>query len=777
MKFKTYLLATSVIALPFLMPSAQVANAAEQSAAADAAIDEIVVTANRREQVLSTVPISIAAFSTAEMDAKAVRNIDDIARNTPGITLGRGFSATNSISIRGVSSAGPGTTGIYINDSPIQTRSIGVGTFNVYPLVFDLERVEVLRGPQGTLFGSGSQGGTVRFITPTPSLTESSVYARVEGAVKAHGSENYEAGVAYGTPLIVDKLGMRGSAWFQKVGGFIDKADPVTRKITKQNFDDSENKAMRLDFKYALTDRITISPSIYFQEQYNGDINQYWEEFSNPSKGEFISGTTRDNDGHDQFKLWTLNTQYEGDGFDVTLNSSYFDRYNLQNVDYSTLIPAYFIANHFHPSFPNYPAYAFFEQKQKVAAHEARIQSSGDTRFKWIGGVFWTLAKQSMFEQIIDPLFDEVLFATYRQTTAQRLGMPVLPNDVIYDARDVSKDEQIAGFGEASYEVFDGLTATVGLRYASMKYRLISNQNGPFNGPRPTQAVGTNTEDTFNPKFNLSWQVNEDTLYYATVSKGFRPGGINQSIPYTPGICKDDQDRFGGPAPAAYKSDTIWSYEAGLKNSFLDRRLYVAASVYHLIWKNKQLGRNACGLSYLDNGGEATSEGFEIEARFRATPDLTIGANVGYIDAENSQAVLGGPNAAGVRPTIIAKGDSLVDQPWTINANVQYDFFAFDQDAYFRADYEHRRGLNRSSGQNPATSVYNPDTLVPTPTNFVTARVGVRKDMWDVSLFVKNLTDSSTQTGRFFDRRNVKGLNKAKTFQPRTIGITATARY
>lgn len=165
-------------------------------------INEIIVTASRRKAMLSKVPISVAAMTNEAMDAESIRNIEDIARNTPGVNLGRGFGNATNISIRGIQGSGAGTTGIYIDETPIQVRTLNVASYNIYPQVFDLDRVEVLRGPQGTLFGSGSQGGTVRFITPSPSFSGDAMYGRAEVNAIENGSMGYQAGLAYGTALV-----------------------------------------------------------------------------------------------------------------------------------------------------------------------------------------------------------------------------------------------------------------------------------------------------------------------------------------------------------------------------------------------------------------------------------------------------------------------------------------------------------------------------------------------------------------------------------------------
>jgi outer membrane receptor protein involved in Fe transport len=749
-----------------------------QLASPEVGVAEIIVTSSRREEVLSTVPMSISVLSEVDTDAKTIRSIDDVVRNTPGVTLTRGFGNTSTISIRGVNAAGAGTTGVYIDDTPIQTRTLGVSFYNIYPLVFDLDRIEVLRGPQGTLFGAGSVGGTLRFITPTPSLSATSAYARAEASTVEHGSPSYETGVAYGTPLIADKLGVRASAWFQHTGGYIDRVDPVTKALLATNINSSNAAAFKLAAKFAVTDSFTITPSFFYQDLKLKDTGQYWEEYSRPSAGEFHTGITTAQPSRDRFKLSALKLEYKGEDFDVFANTSYFDRTENSIYDYSTLVPAYFIQSSFDARFPHYPAYAMLVDRQTSITNEARIQSADpNSNLKWLFGAFFESSKQTNYEDIVDPEFSALIQTVYGQTVSDRFSVGILPQNRIYNVYDIANDDQYAAFGELAYTIHDQVTLTAGGRFAEMKTQLNNQASGPFNNGS-TSVLGSSVDRGFNPKIGISWLPDEDSLYYASASKGFRPGGVNQAIPYVPGICKDDQDRFGGPAPQAYRSDSIWSYETGIKKYFDEKRVYIAASVYYLRWNNIQLGRTACGLNYIDNSGEARSTGFDIDVRLRVTDDLSLGATLAYIDAKYTQAVLAAPSSAtGDRAFALRAGDSLVTQPWAATANIRYGFDVYGTPGYIRADYERRSGFNRPAQLNPADSVYNPDTLQPQASDFMTMRAGVTLDAWDLSFFVKNLTDTTTELNRFFDRINVFGADKAFTFQPRTVGLTATTRF
>src|SRR6202051_1021889 len=224
--------------------SANDAASATEPAAAGG-LEEIVVTATRREESINRVPISVTAFSQDMIDQKGIKDFQDIVRFTPGVTIDA--TGTNAISIRGISSSGgAGTTGIYIDDTPIQMRALGFNPDDTLPKTFDLDRVEVLRGPQGTLFGAGSEGGTVRYIMTQPSVTKESSYAKGELSFTQYGEPSYEAGLAHGGPIIDGVLGFRASAWYRKDGGWIDRVDPTTRAVVDKNANREESLVLRL---------------------------------------------------------------------------------------------------------------------------------------------------------------------------------------------------------------------------------------------------------------------------------------------------------------------------------------------------------------------------------------------------------------------------------------------------------------------------------------------------------------------------------------------------
>ena len=310
---------------------------AQGQQAADTGFD-IIVTATRQSQLLSRVPVSVSAMTEETLEQKGIKSFEDVARFTPGVNFNSG---SNKISIRGISSgAGAGTTGIYLDDTPIQMRGLGFSADDSLPGIFDLERVEVLRGPQGTLFGAGSEGGTVRYITPQPGLQEYSVFARAEAAQIQHGGTNYEAGVAAGGPLIVDKIGFRVSAWHRRDGGWVDRVDnnsigPANPRgvVNEKNANRSDTTVLRGALAFQPVEDLLITPSIMYQHRKVNDGDAFYEGISDLKGHVFRKSSPDRNGSNDKFYLAALNMQYDFDGVSLISNTSYFHRNDYTGYD------------------------------------------------------------------------------------------------------------------------------------------------------------------------------------------------------------------------------------------------------------------------------------------------------------------------------------------------------------------------------------------------------------------------------------------------------------
>ena len=753
----------------------------------DVRLEEIVVTATRQERLLSTVPISASAFSQKSLDAQGVNQIDDIALITPGVTFQRGNSGSTSIAIRGISSdSGASTTGIYIDDTPVQSRVIGFSSTTVFPNVFDLERVEILRGPQGTLFGAGSEGGTVRFITPQPSLTNYTEYTKGELGFTEHGDPSFEAGVAVGGPLVADAIGFRASASYRRDGGYVDRVDrfsgdPITKDADWQN-----TYTARVAFAFQPVEHLLITPSFYYQNIYINDSQTYWEYLSDPSNHQFKNGAPVTAPFQGTSYLPALNINYQTDYFTITSNTSFYEQDNQNNRDLSALIPNDLgIAigpTHPVPGDPTYQDQDLFITSQKAFTQEVRIQSNNlDSRLTWVAGVFYQHELQSSNQYVPDTpaAFDALVEAAFGQSTQQVFGMGLYQGKYSYTSFIDSIDKQVAGFGEINFKLIGGLTLTGGLRAEHSTFAFTNTSNGPFNGGLSV-VNGNESESPLIPKYGISYQLDPANLLYATASKGFRPGGANPAIPAR---CDADLAELGyTTAPDSFKSDSVWSYEVGSKNRLLDGRLRLETSIFDVKWTGIQqqviLG-TGCGLDFVANLGKATSRGFDFQGEFLPADHLTTGLALGYNHAVFDQSILSPPDpVTGVRPVLVRAGNSLGVNPWTVAVNAQYDFVAFGRNGYVRADDQFAsRQSNPTPAEDPGNETYAPGFLPLPQTNLLALRLGTRfGNGVDLSLFVKNVFDSHPLLSRNQTGSNIDTVYVDRTFRPRTIGITITSR-
>jgi iron complex outermembrane receptor protein len=767
------------------------------------ALQEIVVTATRREESLSKVPISVSAYTQENMDIKGIRDFTDIARFTPGVSIDT--DQTNSISIRGISSSGgAGTTGIYIDDTPIQMRALGFNPDDTLPKTFDMDRVEVLRGPQGTLFGAGSEGGTVRYIMTQPSLKEFTSYARSEVSYTQGGSPSYEAGLAVGGPIISDTLGFRASAWFRRDGGWIDRIDPTTLALVQKDANYDDTTVLRTAFSWAPSSGVLVTPSVLYQNRQRNDVTIYWPLYSNPGSNDFASANPTPKREPDWYLLPALKITADLGPMSFISNSSYYKRRDTSGYDgtlyslsyYQTLgwlpgaggnavgsspyagsapcAPQGFACYplldgsgvHLPAAVANYRSPASVTNNQDNVTQEFRLQSNDSTsRIAWTVGVFFSVDRTFSLEQIHDPGADVLFEYLYGTTIANVYGTPTNPNGSSYLPMGDSylnqltgHDRQLAGFGEAVWRLTDQLKLTTGVRYSKTAFSFQSYSDGPTNGGA-SYGNGSERESPITERIGLSFQVDPNDMYYATYSTGFRIGAANAPIPY--GICEVDFKNFGLPgSPESYRSDTVKSYEIGAKNN-IDNRLKLASSVYYIKWNaiQQSVYLPTCGLSYDANLGRAVSEGVDLQADFALTNSLTLESAIGYNDAHYTASSFPGPTST---TPLVAKGDSIIGQsgnapaPWTITLGSEFKFKAFGgRDSYARLDWEHETKNNRlTPTEDPSTVQYGTCTTnlgivqscyyTPSSTTFVSARIGTAFGGWKISAFVDNLLDSHT---------------------------------
>jgi outer membrane receptor protein involved in Fe transport len=814
-------------------------------------LQEIVITATRHTEALSKVPVSVSAFTQETLDMKGVKDFTDVARYTPGVTIDS--NGTNAIAIRGISSSGgSGTTGIYIDDTPIQMRALGFNADDTLPKAFDLDHIEVLRGPQGTLFGAGSEGGTVRYIMAQPNMHDASYYSRDEISFTKDGTPNYEVGLAGGAPIVDGTLGVRASVWYRHDGGWIDHINPFNLETVQKDSNYGNNIAIRLAAKWAVNDSWTITPSFLYQNRDTNDITAYYPIYSNPGQT-YKNADPTERPEPDHYYLPALKVETEVFGASLISNTSYFSRGELSGYDgtaynlgyYQTFnwigsnnATGYGFANqsyypledangyHLPAALQNYRAPASVTNKQDNFTQEIRLQSNDQVKspITWTTGVFFSANRQISIEQINDPLMYELFSGLFSLPNFNNINQvtgagckyspgaagavlqeeqvycangattlePLLSNGDSYYNYNVSRDKQVAIFGETNIAITDQLKGIVGLRYSRTNVNFSHYADGPQNFVGIVTGNGSESDRPFTPKLGLSYQMDRNNLFYTTWAKGYRIGGANPPIPTA--ACETNLQLMGipGGTPDSYKSDTVSSFEVGAKNVFFDQ-LRIASSIYYIKWKDIQqnIYLPDCGFQFTTNVGDAVSKGGDLQLDWAPNEAIEFESAIGFTDARFSETAALAPNAS----PIVAAGDAVVGEsgtpasPWTITLGAQYNFHAFDRKSFVRLDWEHTsHNKSLTAAEDSSTSQYDFAAYTPSATTFVSLRSGVAIDKkWNVSLFCDNLFNSqpvlppSSYPHSDPDIYNPNGppslLIRDYTFRPRTIGVTSLMHF
>jgi|HubBroStandDraft_1064217.scaffolds.fasta_scaffold04500_4 iron complex outermembrane receptor protein len=764
-------------------------------------LQQIVVTAERHADPLSKVPISMSAYSQKSMDDLHIENFQDLASVVPGLIvpppLG-GNQDLKDVAIRGIFSNGNApTTQFYIDETPIAIRQLGSAgpSGSPQPDIFDLDRVEVLRGPQGTLFGSSAMGGAIRYITPQPSLTDSSGYSKADASYTDTGSPNYEVGTAYGAPIVAGALGFRVSAWYQNEGGWINSDNPYTGNTLIANANQSDAYVVRPAVTWAPTDHLTITPAVFYQHEYDVDPPEYWWHYTPNSLAAPIAPLRYATDGSipqpgtDDLQVSSLAIKYDFRGVTLQSDTSYLDRHSYYVDDFTRADEAIFGGTPFVRGINYYnfqaplPDFAYTHAYQQ----EFRLSSEDPTsRVSWVAGAYFRRAVQNM-EQPMPGSLDPLTEAIAGETTQQLTGYPnYIINGQPYNGYTNAHaiDVETAGFGEITAELFSPrLKVNVGVR---VEHEVVEDQSlilaGPSDGATySSQTLTDQVANPVTPRAGLTYQFTDEDMVYVSAAKGYRAGGGNGAAAISSSLCDPSLKALGlTGAPTSFGPDSLWSYEIGSKDTWFNRRLSVQGSIYYIDWSNIQTSVNlpSCATSFTTNRGKAVSEGFDLQVQAIVADGLTVNATVGYTDAYYPNAAFGAPSN-GVTPLLNAAGDKLPNVlPWTaaIDVNYSWDISGLWRGAqsYFRVDY---RWLDAANALNPNVAGFNVETgpYQNQAYGLLNLRLGAVHEGLDLSIYLNNATNAHPILG--VKDQAGDALLYATAIQPLTTGVTALYRF
>jgi iron complex outermembrane recepter protein len=778
-----------------------IATAQDSPPTDDEISQEIIVTAQKRATSLQDVPFSVAAMTNEDLKQSGASNIVEVARNVPGLYIADLGPGQSQVAIRGISAGQvirdqPGvkeSVGIYLDESPIS-----IALFTPDLDLYDLDRIEVLRGPQGTLFGAGSSSGTVRYITAQPDIGNSggSVDFTLSGVTDGEMGNDLRG--AFNMPL-GEKAAMRAVAYRSELAGFIDSYYPGRGVLEDVN--SGTRTGGRLAFRFEPTDNFTITPRIVYQKLdtdgfpradfYNILGNTYTTTEPQVDVGERGQVTQLKEGLTDEFTMADLKLEFGFGDVGLTSVSTYIDRTVQVRRDASQLTGSVTVDVGGTPAQTRLDSPLIDDTDLQVFSQELRLGSSGEGPFQWVVGAFYQQADRDYAQTLPTPGYDEVLSPP-----------PTAQPDTPYYSRLTYDFSQFAAFGEATWRFSPAWALTGGLRYYNFDEDRYITITGAFADLAHINEFGTTSSDGVSPRVILAFNPAKETQFTAQVSRGFRLGGINDPLNAT--LCQgNDLDIYGGHP--TWDDEKVTNYEVGTKSRFADGHVTLNGAVFFSKIDGLQVVADAgsCSSRIVLNA-EAESKGAEVELFIRPNESWDIGVSATYADAEITQSQFI-PDTDPPKPIGgIREGNRLPTSPQLqAVATVAYNFPVGSTESYVRLTAQHvGSSYTQLADQEAGFGVIkdhpsgfvddNSARLIPfggvpldTVINFdaelasyeiANLRWGFRADDWEAAVFINNL----------FDERAVLSLDRERgrsarvgylTNPPRTVGVNLRVKF
>ena len=781
----------ALVALPARAQQAP-APAGTASAPAPLALESVTVTAQKRKEDPKKVPLSISVLSGDAIQDDHVTSLADLTRAVPNVSFSTQAGAgLGTLEMRGISSqAGSATVSIYLDDISLTTRNLySQGTAE--PRFFDIDRVEVLRGPQGTLYGASSLGGTIKFISNQPDATRFGGSANVELSTTSHGGTNYMGQAVLNIPLVKDTTALRIGVQTGHDSGYIDQVSPTTLAVIDKGINSTQWSVLKLALKSEFAPGWAVTPSLFYQRFKSNDIDAAYLAVGSyqlpsgatpPALGLFQTSKIVREPMTDTLTIPSVTLTGDLGFADFTgVLSGYKRRFD--RVQDGTYVNVPYIASQVSDpalgaTVGALPSAVQLANKTDQTSLELRLASkdyvAGGKPFTWVGGVYLAQTKTQVIDN--EPIFG--INAAFKAAGADINDPNQLADSFpgaftgdssYYSARHYN-DKQYAVFGEITYNVDPSLRATLGLRALRATQAFTREGDFYYAGGPSTAAIDSDAH-SLTPRLALSWDASREATLYANIAKGFRLGAANRPVPSTPLVAQDLKD-LGLPfttVPASFKPDTLWSYEAGMKSRWLENRLSVNVAVFHIDWKDIQqdVTLPSSGFDFETNVGRAKVDGIEIEGKLRAAEGLTLSAGASYtraVFADDTPSL--GADANG--ELNVRKGDRVQGVPkYSARLGAEYRF----------APMKYGNTFVRASGQWTGSSH---GTFIRSSSDYerpgyftADASAGIGFERWEFTVFAKNLTNTQT----VIQRPSIQSVDEAYYLRPRTIGVTAAYTF
>ena len=741
-------------------------------------LETIVVTAAKRKEDVTKVPVSVTVLGGEALEDQHITSLADLTRSVPNLSFSGGAagggSGLSTIELRGISSqAGSSTVGVYLDDVSMSTRNL-YSLGSAEPKFFDIDHIEVLRGPQGTLYGASSMGGTIKFVSNQPNTRETESSFTGELSSTKHGGTNSQVTGVYNAPLVPGEVGLRLGVLVGKTSGFIDQvaqSDPA--QVIARGINSENDVVLKAALKWTPNGQLAITPSVFYQRVRSDglDVSHLTDISGNPLPRNQTDQLLRE-PGIDKLLVPSLTIAWDTGRADLTSVTSYFKREFNRTQDGQAANSEFFgccligpLPDGLAAAVNNLPSAVKLDNSARQVSQELRVASKPfdpkGTPLVWLAGVYLSDLKTKVTDN--EPVFGiNSTFASFGASTADTNVLSGafpgdFPNDNAYFSERRYAEKQASVFGEATYYLNPALRLTVGARYLQARETLDRDGDFYFAGG-PVHSSFTGKYHSLTPKAAVSWDVDPTNTLFASATEGFRLGGANREIPLS--ICGQElSDVYHlNASPGTFDSDSLWSYEIGNKSTFFGNRLAINASAFYVKWKNIQQDiQLACTFDFEGNFGRATSKGLEIEVRAKPVSNLTIAAFGGVTHATFDEAV----------PSInVNAGAQLQGVPkWNAALTGDYHFPVGNLSGFVRGA---ARWVGSSRG---SFDPNNPDYNRPYYKT-LDASIGAAYESWEVSLFAKNLLNDQTVLQQPF----VQFLTEAYRQRPRTIGLLVTRK-
>jgi len=765
------------------------AHADTATAAADqGGLAEVVVTAEKFKSTIQETPISMSALGSSQLEAQGITSVEDIARDVPGLSMRSAGPGLTEYDARGLASNGGAapTVGFYLDEIPLSPPALSQsGKVVIDPNLYDVDRVEVLRGPQGTLYGSGSMGGTVKVITAQPKLNQfegsaQTTVSQTEGG-GGNGSGNLMLNLPLGDQFALRLVGgdLLRSGWINLIAVNVPNAAttllganqdavydaPVKSEIPRANSErmwdgratllyqpneDLSITAMAMDQRLSMGgyDLLDSSPTAATTATPGKIYDAHYEVF--PAR-EYL---------HDDVQIYGLTVNANLGFADLTSATSYFTRHNHQAQDASQSL--YYSSQTLTPPPPLVPNLYSEVDPSHQFSQEVRLTSHDTGALHWVGGVFYSSLKSVWNEISNNPLS----------------ATPETPDGSYFTSWNPYWVKQLALFADGSYKFDDHWKLAAGVRwytYHSEQHEFSWGIDAPYSNPSVAPVLVTRASDRgFNPRVNLSYEPTHDLNVYSTISKGFRPGGANQILP--PALCQAGVLAFG--------PDEAWNYEVGEKAKLFNNRLTVNGDFYYIRWLSvQQVITLPCGYQYYNNAGDGRSFGPELEINAKLADAWTFSVNGAYTDSKITS-----PNASfqSYLSTVAFAPDG-VSRPCPVTGNCTVPILNVAKDTASAAlsyttevvaSYQLTARVD-DSFVGPTTDVaYFFGYRLPSY-SIANAHLALDHGPWSVMTFVTNFTNkvaliSANNTSFQF---NIPQTVRYSTNQPRTYGLQLNVKF